>query len=310
MHKGDDFYHELELRGVSRRDFMKWCGFMAALLGGGAAMAPEIASALANKKRPSVVWMHFAECTGCSESLLRASNPWIGDIILDVISLDYHETVMAAAGPQAEKSLHDALARGGYVAVFEGAIPTKDGGAYGQVGGETMLDLGRKVVKKAAAVVCVGACATYGGVQAAKPNPTGAKSVGAALGIKTINIAGCPPNAVNIVGALVALLTKKPLKFDKFGRPTVFYGKTVHDQCERNKHFDNQEFVRDWNDDGAKKGWCLYKMGCKGPDTYNNCPKVKWNDGVSWPVQAGHPCIGCSEPDFWDKMSPFYKASE
>jgi [NiFe] hydrogenase small subunit len=217
---------------------------------------------------------------------------------------------MAAAGPQAEKSLHDALARGGYVAVFEGAIPTKDGGAYGQVGGETMLDLGRKVVKKAAAVVCVGACATYGGVQAAKPNPTGAKSVGAALGIKTINIAGCPPNAVNIVGALVALLTKKPLKFDKFGRPTVFYGKTVHDQCERNKHFDNQEFVRDWNDDGAKKGWCLYKMGCKGPDTYNNCPKVKWNDGVSWPVQAGHPCIGCSEPDFWDKMSPFYKASE
>ena len=158
------------------------------------------------------------------------------------------------------------------------------------------------------AIIAVGTCAAYGGVQAAKPNPGGYKGVGAALGIKTLNIPGCPPNPVNFVGTVVnyLLLGKLPA-LDDLGRPLFAYGKTIHDQCPRRSHFENDEFVEEFGSEEAALGYCLYKVGCRGPETYNNCPIVKFNDGTSWPIEAGHPCIGCSEPDFWDTMSPFYE---
>jgi [NiFe] hydrogenase small subunit len=142
------------------------------------------------------------------------------------------------------------------------------------------------------------------------PNPTGAKGVSEALGIKTVNIPGCPPNPINFVGTVVNyLLFGKLPDLDDKGRPLFAYGQLVHDQCPRRGHFEAGEFVKSFDSPEAAQGWCLYEMGCKGPDTYNNCPLVKFNDGTSWPVQAGHPCIGCSEPGFWDKMTPFYKPS-
>ena len=84
--------------------------------------------------------------------------------------------------------------------MVEGAIPTKDDGVYGKVAGRTMLDICQEVVPKAKATICIGNCACFGGVQAAKPNPTGAKGVKDALGVETINIAGCPPNPFNFIG--------------------------------------------------------------------------------------------------------------
>ena len=86
----------------------------------------------------------------------------------------------------------------------------------------------------------------------------------------------------------------------------MFYGKTVHELCERRKHFEAGEFAPSFNSEEARKGWCLYDLGCKGPSTYNNCPKALFNQ-TNWPVGAGHPCIGCSEPNFWDDMTPFYE---
>ncbi len=192
--------------------------------------------------------------------------------------------------------------------MVEGGIPTKDNGAYGKVGGRTMLQMVKDIVPKAIATICIGTCSCYGGVQAAKPNPTGAKSVSEALGgITTVNIPGCPPNPINFVGAVVHFLTKGVPPLDQFGRPLIFYGKTVHDQCPRLPHFDAGEFAPSFGSAEAKKGWCLYNLGCKGPNTYNNCPKVLFNQ-VTFPIQAGHPCIGCSEPNFWDTMTPFYEA--
>jgi [NiFe] hydrogenase small subunit len=299
----------LKNRGISRRDFLKFCGTVAALMGMEASFAKEIAAALTAKKRPSVVYLHNAECTGCSEAVLRTVDPYIDELILDTISLDYHETLMAAAGHAAEDALHKALkSPEGYICVIEGALPTKDGGLYGKIAGKSMLQICSEIAPKAKAVIAIGACATFGGVQAAKPNPTGAKGVNEALkklGVKAINIAGCPPNPYNFVGTVVHLLTKGMPKLDKLNRPVMFYGETVHDQCPRVKHFDKQEYAPSFGSEEAKKGWCLYQLGCKGPDTFNNCPKIKFNQ-TNWPVQAGHPCIGCSEPDFWDAMSPFY----
>lgn len=307
----------LEERGISRRDFMKFCGTIAAAMGMGPAFAPEIAAALTSDNRPSVIWLHNAECTGCSEAILRLANPYIDTLILDVISLEYQETIMAAAGEMAEKALHDAMKKP-YLCVVEGAIPTKDNGIYGKIGGHTMLDICKKVVPGALATIAYGTCATYGGVQAAAPNPTGAKGVDEVFPKATIiNVPGCPPNPVNLLGTVVAaietVVNKKPLpKLDDLKRPLVFFGETVHDKCERLPFFEQDKFAPSFDSKEAKEGWCLYKLGCKGPYTYNNCPTKKFNPldkgvGVSWPVQAGHPCIGCSEPKFWDTMSPFYE---
>jgi [NiFe] hydrogenase small subunit len=272
--------------------------------------APKIAQALASPKRPPVVWLAFAECTGCAESALRTTYPWIDELLLDIISMDYHETIMAPSGDAAEKSLHDTITQnqGKFICIVDGAIPTADNGIYGMIGGKTFLDIAKEVCPKALATICIGTCSSYGGIPAAAPNPTGAKSVKEAIGIDTLNIPGCPPNPVNLVGTVVNyLLFGKLPDLDDKGRPLFAYGKTIHDLCPRRSHFENGEFVTSFESDEARRGFCLYQMGCKGPETYNNCPTVKFNEGTSWPVQAGHPCIGCSEPGFWDNMSPFYK---
>ena len=311
MEKEKDFYKRLEKKGVSRRDFMKYCTFLTATMGLSSSFVPKVAEVFAAPaQRPPVIWLHFAECTGCSEAFLRSVYPGADELILEILSVEYHETLMVAAGHQAEENLHNAVEKykGKFICVVEGAVATKYNGSYGKIGGKTFLDIAKDVCPQAAAVICLGTCSAYGGVQAAKPNPGGYVGIGEALGIKTLNIPGCPPNPINFVGTVVnyLLLGKLP-DLDSLGRPLFAYGKTIHDQCPRRSHFENGEFVEEFGSKEAAMGYCLYKMGCRGPETYNNCPIAKFNDGTSWPVEAGHPCIGCSEPDFWDKMSPFYE---
>lgn len=305
------FYERLEGRGVSRRDFMKYCTFLTAAMGLSSSFVPKVAEVFAAPvQRPPVIWLHFGECTGCSEAVLRSQYPYPDDLILEVLSLEYHETVMAAAGQQAEDQLHMAVKKyaGKFICVVEGAIATKFNGGYGKIGGRSFMQIAKEVCPQAAAVICIGACACFGNIPAAQPNPGGYKGVGEALGIKTVNIAGCPPNPVNFVGTVVnyLLLGKLPA-LDNLGRPLFAYGKTIHDQCPRRAHFENDEFVEEFGSEEAALGFCLYKMGCRGPETYNNCPVAKFNDGTSWPIEAGHPCIGCSEPNFWDNFTPFYE---
>ena len=311
MDKEKKFYERLEARGVSRRSFMKYCTALTATMGLSAAYVPKVAEVFAApKQRPPVVWLHFAECTGCSESLLRSQYPYVDDLVLEVLSVEYHETIMAAAGHQAEEALHAAVAKhaGKFICVVEGSIATNYDGGYGKVGGRTFLEIAKDVVPKAAATIAYGTCACFGGIPAAKPNPGGYKGVKDAIGVSTLNIPGCPPNPINLVGTVVnyLLLGKLPT-LDDMGRPMFAFGKTIHDQCPRRAHFENGEFVEKFGSQEAAMGYCLYKVGCRGPETYNNCPVAKFNDGTSWPVQAGHPCIGCSQPDFWDTMTPFYE---
>ncbi len=297
--------------GVTRRDFLKFCSMMAGVLVLPTRYVDWIADALTAVQRPPLVWLEFQDCAGCSESFLRASRPTVADLVLNTLSVNYHETIMAPAGKAAIKSLDDTIAqnRGKYLVVVEGSIPTKDNGIYCTIGGRTALDIARRVCGNAAATITVGACAFYGGWPSATPNPTGAVGVKDAVpGITLINLPGCPPNAVNITATVVHFLTFGALPAtDQFGRPLFAFGTRIHDNCERRAHFDQGEFVEEWGDEAHRKGWCLYKMGCKGPATFHNCPVVRWNDGVSWPVGAGHGCVGCSELAFWDTMTPFYR---
>jgi len=301
---------QLARRGYSRREFLGFCSQLAVVLGLGATAAPRIARALEALKRPSVVWLSLQECTGCTESVLRSGDPTIGDLVLDLISLDFQETLMAAAGHAAEQALHNAMTenKGKYVLVVTGSIPTKDGGIYTMIAGRTARDILEEAGAGAAAVVAVGACAHWGSVQAARPNPTGAVGVSEILkGHDVVNIAGCPPIADVITGTIVHFLTfgRMPA-VDADGRPLFAYGKRIHDACSRRAHYDAGQFVETFDDEAARKGWCLYKVGCKGPATFSPCPIFLWNDRTSWPIGAGHPCLGCTERHFWDVMTPFY----
>jgi hydrogenase small subunit len=306
---------ELQRRGVSRREFVKFCSMTAAVLSLPAGAAGAIAKALSAAQKPVLVWLEFQDCAGNSESLLRASRPTVAAIVLDVLSVDYHETIMAAAGKQAEELLNKVTTekKGTYLAVVEGSVPTKDGGIYCTIGGRTALDIAREVCGNAAATIAIGTCAAFGGLPAASPNPTGALGVADAVpGLKAlINLPACPANVENLTALIVHYLTFKSWPaLDRYNRPLFAYGKAIHDACERRAHFDAGQYVEMWGDEGHRIGYCLYKMGCKGPVTYQNCPNVRWNEGTNWPIGCGHPCIGCAEADFWDKMTPFYQHLE
>jgi len=290
-------------RGVSRRDFLKFCSVMAATLALPATAVPRIARALESAKRPPVVWLEMQDCAGCTESFLRAYNPTVAQLVLDILSVNYHETIMTPSGKRAEKSLQDTVAEGGYITVVEGSIPTKDDGVYCCIGGRTALEILQDVGSKSLAVITVGACAFYGGWPATPPNPTEAKGVQDVLsGVPIINLPGCPMNVDNLTATVVHFLTFGQLpEVDQYARPLFAYGHRIHDNCERRGHFDAGEFVRAWGDDGHRQGWCLFQMGCKGPVAYQNCPTIRWNQGTSWPVGAGHGCIACAAPNFWER---------
>ncbi len=299
--------------GVTRRDFLKICGGLAALIGLGQAGAADVAQALeAVAKRPNVVWSDFQECLGCSVNLLQSRTPEVATLILQQISLNYHEAVMAPAGDDAEKSFDDTLAGGDFYWVAEGAIATKLPGAM-TVNGKTSMDIAKETYAKAKATIAIGSCATYGGVQAAQPNPTGAKGLAAFLqedaGVAdpvVINMSRCPGNAEDLLAVLTYVLVyKKVPPLDSVGRPTFLYGQLVHDNCERRAHFENGNYIEAFGDEHCADEWCWFKMGCKGPVTYAPCPVTRWNGHQSWCVKAG-PCIGCAEPKFWDNMAPFY----
>ena len=301
--------------GVSRRSFLKFCASMAAILSMPPAVAAKLAESIEKAEKPTLVWLEFQDCAGNTESFLRASRPTVAQIILDKISINYHETIMAAAGRQAEDALTKTVKNhaGKYIVAVEGSIPTGADGAYCAIGGKSALQIAREVCGNAAATIAIGTCAAFGGLPAASPNPTGAVAVGDAVpGLKNlINLPACPANAENITALLVYYMTMKqwpPL--DQYRRPLFAYGKLIHDNCERRAHFDAGQYVENWGDDGHRHGYCLYKMGCKGPVTFQNCPVIRWNEGTNWPIGCGHPCVGCAEPNFWDKMTPFYRHLE
>ncbi|EEN7309557.1 hydrogenase 1 small subunit [Salmonella enterica] len=361
MNNEETFYQAMRRKGVTRRSFLKFCSLAATSLGLGAGMTPKIAWALENKPRIPVVWIHGLECTCCTESFIRSSHPLAKDVILSLISLDYDDTLMAAAGAQAEEVFDDITTRyagkyilavegnpplgeqgmfcisggrpfieklkkaaagaqaeevfddittryaGKYILAVEGNPPLGEQGMFCISGGRPFIEKLKKAAAGASAIIAWGNCASWGCVQAARPNPTQATPIDKVITDKPIvKVPGCPPIPDVMSAIITYMVTFDRLpELDRMGRPLMFYGQRIHDKCYRRAHFDAGEFVESWDDDAARKGYCLYKMGCKGPTTYNACSSTRWNDGVSFPIQSGHGCLGCSENGFWDRGS-FY----
>lgn len=285
---------------LSRRDFIRICTLAAAAVGLPGSAAAKIAEAVAAGRKPSVIWLSFQECTGCTESLLRTSHPALDELILDLVSLDYHEALMAPSGHLAEQAREQAMREndGKFILVVEGAIPTKDDGIYCKVGGRTALDLVKEAAGHAGAIIAIGSCASFGGIPAADPNPTGAKGAPQVLEGKTVvTLPGCPANPYIFLGTALQFATFGKLpELDELGRPKFAYGRTIHEHCPRRPHFDAGRFAITFGDEGHRQGWCLYQLGCKGPQTHASCSVLHFGDVVNaWPIGIGHPCVGCTE---------------
>ena len=301
----DTIAAHLAASGVDRRDFIGFCSKLMVTAPFGLALtnylSPEaVAQEIGKIRRPSVIWLHMQDCTGCTETLLRPSQPDLATLIFDVISLDYHETVMAASGHDAELALNEAMDQndGKFVLVVEGSIPTKDNGIYLKLANKWGTDYLREIAKRAGAIISIGSCSSWGGVPSSGSNPTGAVGVDSIIKDKPIvNIPGCPPNPYIVLGTVLQFARAGTLpELDDKKRPKFAYDRVIHEHCPRRPHFDAGRFAKQFGDEGHRNGYCLYRLGCKGPVTHASCSTRHFNEVVdAWPIGVGAPCFGCTD---------------
>ncbi len=320
----------LEARGVSRRSFMKMCGAVAVAAGLSELAAPRVAQALEESVIGAtegnlypVIWIEGASCTGCTEAFAQIDEPDPATVVLEMISLNYSETLSAAAGWSMEEAKEQTIEAGNYLLVYEGAVLEGWNGQALRVADKPGIDHLIEAAENANAVIALGSCAVNGGWMGAHPNPAGAIGVQKCLedaGISTpvINVPGCPANPEWLVALLVdvVLLQLSPadIPLTRENKPELIFGQTIHDNCQRRGHFENGEFVYQFGSEEEKKGYCLYPVGCRGPQTYANCGIVRYNHRRSWCVESGAPCIGCCEAapmdpghNWVEVNTPFFK---
>jgi hydrogenase small subunit len=307
---GQKLLKELRLNGISRRDFLKYCATTAAVLGlSEFEFTTKVAHAIeTSSKKPPVIWLEGQDCAGCTISFTGILNPPASSIILDKISLRYHETAMVASGQMAEEVYKDTVKKGGYVLIVEGSVPSADD-RFCMIGDRPFKKILEEAAKNAAAIIAVGACATYGGIPAATPS----KGIGlnkALPGKTVINLPTCPVHPDHLAGTLLYFLTTgKVPELDAKGRPAMYFGnkRLLHDNCRRRAQFDAGKFLNDWNDPN-QKDWCMFEKGCKGPVTFADCAIRRWNNGINFCIDCGGVCQACSEPIFYEQVTPLYTA--
>ncbi len=276
-----------------------------------------------NVKEIPVIWYQAASCSGDSVALLNSAGPHVRQVLVDEIvpgvhvNLLFQMTVMAAQGQPIMDILQTTPVERSkeYLLIVEGTIPTAADGLMGFAGEKdgrpyTMADAVEELGREALAVLAAGTCASYGGLFAAAPNPSGSMGVSdffASKGIATpvINIPGCPMHPDWLVGTIAHILLfglPGPDELDDAGRPLAFYGNNIHEHCPRRPFFDAGKFAQKPGDEG-----CLYTVGCKGPVAHADCPLRGFNNHTNWCIQAGSPCHGCAEPEFPDTLSPLYQ---
>jgi hydrogenase small subunit len=303
----------LKARGVSRRQFLQFMAATTAALGLPAMVLPRAVHAVEGAlEKPPVIWLEGMDCAGCSESLLSTINPSIAEVVLDMLSIRYHETIMAGSGHVAEEAYHQTLNEN-FVLVVEGAVPSQED-RYCMVGGKPFRKTVLEAAEKAQAIIAVGSCAADG---AGIP---GACAVGA-VGVRellqannivkpVINLPCCPVKPATLIGTIVYYLTYQDVPpLDNQARPKIYYGKLLHDNCPRRGQFEAGNFLEDWNDP-EQKDYCLLLKGCKGPKVYTDCAQAWWNDNANFCINAGSPCSGCAESGFYADFSPLYAKQE
>lgn len=300
---------------LTRREFLKLCFSSAALTLSGV-LLPKVVEALNERdEKVTVIWLEMMTCSGDFMSFLNTMRPDVEQLLEDTLRLEYQNTLMSAEGEQALDHLMEVAQReeGKFILVAEGTVPTRDQGAYGNTGvfedGRPFRDIEalKFLGPRAKHIIAIGACASFGGPYSARPNPSRSLPVHKVLkGVPVINVPGCPAHPDWFVGTLSHVILYGMPEVDAFGRPTMFYDRLIHSFCPKRQHFENGIFAKHPGDEG-----CLFKIGCKGPVTYSDCPTRQWNSAyINWPIGANTPCIGCASPEFPDRMSPFFEHLE
>lgn len=323
----ESFMDLLSSRGVSRRSFVKLCGAMAVAAGLSELAWPRVAQAVESSVIGAqegnlypAIWIEGASCTGCTESFAQVESPDPATVVLELVSLNYSETLSAAAGWSMEQAKEETIEAGNYVLIYEGAVLEGWNGQALRVANETGTTHLEEAAANANAVIALGSCAVNGGWMGAHPNQSDALGVQkylekVGIDVPVVNIPGCPANPEWLVSVLVDVILLDQLpELNSMNKPAGIFDQTVHDNCERRGHFENGEFVYQFGSEEEALGYCLYPLGCRGPQTKANCGVVLWNNRRSWCVQAGSPCIGCCEAnpentgDNWVEVNtPFYK---
>jgi hydrogenase small subunit len=226
---------------------------------------------------------------------IRSAHPLAKDVVLSMISLDYDDTLMAAAGHQAEAILEEIMTKykGNYILAVEGNPPLNEDGMFCIIGGKPFIEKLKHVAKDAKAIIAWGSCASWGCVQAAKPNPTQATPIDKVITDKPIiKVPGCPPIAEVMTGVITYMLT-----FDKHSRtgppgPAEDVLQPAHPrQVLPPPALRRRPVRRGLGRRVRRKGYCLYKVGCKGPTTYNACSTVR---GTRAPASRSRPATAAS----------------
>jgi len=259
-----------------------------------------------NMKKPNLIWLEAAGCSGNIISLLDAYNPDILYLLKEMVNMTYNNSLMGEEGEEAFERFLETL-EGEFILVVEGAVSTKDKGLYNVIAKYqgnyiTGMDAVKMAGEKAQYVLAVGSCASYGGPAAARPNPSISKSVYDFLDREVIRVPGCPSHPHWVIGTLAHIISFGKPELDRENRPILFYGVTIHDRCTRRSFFDRGIFARKLGDEE-----CMFKLGCRGPITRTDCPIRRWNDSINWPIGDNTPCIGCARNGFPDSMEPFVR---
>lgn len=256
-------------------------------------------------KKKNLIYLELNGCSGNIISLLNGQNPDVEYMLNSMVDLRYCNSLMAAEGERAIEKLINAMDEE-YILAVEGAVALKNNGLYNIIGSWqgkplTGLQAAKMLGEKASHILAVGACATHGGVSAAKPNPSQSVGLQQVLPDKNmIKLPGCPVHPDWFLGTLAHLLLYGEPETDSLGRPLLFYSTLIHDRCPRRPFFDRGIFAEKLGDKT-----CLFKLGCRGPVTRVDCPTRQWNGHVNWPIGDNTPCIGCAQFGFPDAMAPF-----
>ncbi|MHC1684393.1 MAG: hydrogenase small subunit [Clostridiaceae bacterium] len=257
-----------------------------------------------NFKKINLIWLEACGCSGNIISLLNAENPDVPYFLTQMVNMTFNNSVMGSEGENAFEKFMETLETE-FILVVEGAVTSKDYGLYNIIASynEKLISAAEAITLaagRAKYILAVGTCASYGGISAAKPNPSLSKSVPEFLRSQVIRIPGCPANPRWVISTIAHLISYGVPELDSEGRPLFLYEETIHTYCSRRSFFDNNIFASKLGDKE-----CMYKLGCRGPITRADCAIRKWNGRINWPVEDNTPCIGCVNKGFPDQMEPF-----
>lgn len=281
---------------MTRREALKKLYNVVVVVGASSFLSFEDLLALdkGTVKKPNLVWLHGTSCSGCSTSFLNVDGVPLVDILTEFTNIVFHPDISLATGHQVTDMLERTNAYKDYLFVFEGSIPTTMPHAC-MMGDKPMTYWVDKLGRSSAACIAAGTCASFGGVTDMKGMVTGPKTLKDYLGERginkpVVNLPNCPLKPEQLLYTLFYYIKMNSFPaMDSHNRPKKFFGKTVHERCQLHDDFVRKNFAKKIGDEG-----CLYKLGCQGIVTKNDCPINGHNANTNICIKAGHPCIGCS----------------